>query len=293
MKAVFNVRRKLTFSSVPDVVLQDKGLSFAARVTLGWMLGRSDDFQIQIKYMIEKLGLSDKTWPRVRRELMARGFFRQIKRKNGDGKFEWTQEVTDAPLYDQPPPLPKGGMETIPPKCRDGESRDAKGGDIPIGGLYQSDFTTLPPSPPAPLGAACSSTRGEGEGGMEEIDYSNLTGVTAALGRSPRVHQLLQGGGQALADALEASIRWGIRSDNPVRFPERIVEKTLLSLPIEELEARGSEVRQERQQRKAIHAAHEKAAKRILDDPEASEKGKALISQLRKKRDQDLHPRSS
>ncbi len=291
MKAAFNVRKKLTFSAVPDVVLQDKGLSFAARVTLGWMLGRSGDFQIQIKYMIEKLGLSDKTWPRVRRELIARGFFRQIKYKNDDGKFEWTQEVTDAPLYDQPPPLPKGGMETIPPKCRDGEGRDAKGGDIPIG-LYQSNYTTLPPNPPAPSGAACSSTRGDG--GMEdaEIDYSNLNGVSAALARCPRLKPLLQSGGQVLADALEASIRWGIRSDNPVKFPERIVEKALLSLPIEELEARGSEVRQERQQRKVIDAAHENAAKRILDDPEASEKGKVLINQLRKKREQGAqsHP---
>lgn len=287
MKAAFNVRKKLTFSSVPDVVLQDKGLSFAARVTLGWMLGRSDDFQIQIKYMIEKLGLSDKTWPRVRRELIARGFFRQIKHKNDDGKFEWTQEVTDAPFYDQPPLLPKGGMESIPPKRRDGEGRDAKGGDIPIG-LYQSDFTTLPPNPPAPLAAACSSTRGEG--GTEEIDYSNLTGVTAALERSPRLRLVLQDNGQVLADALEASIRWGARSGKPVNFPDRVVEKTLLALPIEELEARSSEVRQERQHRRAIEAANERAVSHVLNDPEASAKGKALINQLRHKRGSGSQP---
>lgn len=288
--SAFSVKKRLPYSAIPDAVLEDRNLSLAARLTLGWMLGRSADFQIQIKYMIEKLGLSDKTWPRVRRELVARGFFQQIKYKNPNGKFVWRQEVTDAPLYDQSPPLPKGGMDSIPPKCRDGEGRDAKGGDIPIG-LYQSNFTTLPPNPPAPSGAACSGTRGEG--GTEEIDYSNLNGVSAALERSPRLRLVLQDNGQVLADALEASIRWGVRSGNQVNFPQKIVEKTLLALPIEELEARGSEVRQERQQRRAIEAANEKAVSHALNDPEASAKGKALISQLRKKRDQGSQPRPS
>lgn len=157
------IRKRLPFSAIPDAVLQDKNLSLAARLTLGWMLGRPENWQIQIHYMMDQLGLTDKTWPRIRRELIHYGYFTQTRHRDPkDGKFVWVQEVTDAPLYETPS-LPQGGMEPIPPKRMDGNRRDAKGEDIPIE-LKQNNSTTTP-SPPAHE----SSEMLEVVGGIEDL----------------------------------------------------------------------------------------------------------------------------
>lgn len=92
------VTRKLRFAAVPDAVLEDCGLSFSARIVLAWALGRQDGFAVWIWYMCKQLGLSDKSWPRVRRELIAAGFFIQRREKGEDGKFIWKNEFTDQPL---------------------------------------------------------------------------------------------------------------------------------------------------------------------------------------------------
>lgn len=92
------VRRKLRSSSVPDAVLEDCELSFPARIVLAWALGRQDGFEVWIWYMCRQLGLSDKSWSRVRRELITAGFFIQRREKGEDGKFIWTNEFTDEPL---------------------------------------------------------------------------------------------------------------------------------------------------------------------------------------------------
>lgn len=92
------VRRKLRSASVPDAVLENCELSFPARIVLAWALGRQDGFEVWIWYMCKQLGLSDKSWSRVRRELIAAGFFIQRREKGEDGKFIWTNEFTDEPL---------------------------------------------------------------------------------------------------------------------------------------------------------------------------------------------------
>lgn len=92
------VNRKLRSASVPDAVLEDCELSFPARIVLAWALGRQDGFEVWIWYMCKQLGLSDKSWPRVRRELIAAGFFIQRREKGEDGKFIWKNEFTDEPL---------------------------------------------------------------------------------------------------------------------------------------------------------------------------------------------------
>lgn len=96
--ASMKVRRSLRFSSVPDAVLEAANLSFGARVVLAWALGRQDGFECWIWYMLKTLGLTDRTWPRVRRELIEAGFFYQTREKGDDGKFVWKNEFTDSPL---------------------------------------------------------------------------------------------------------------------------------------------------------------------------------------------------
>jgi hypothetical protein len=92
------VRHSLRFSAVADSVLEAANLSFGARVVLAWALGRQDGFECWIWYMLKTLGLTDRTWPRVRRELVEAGFFYQTREKGDDGKFVWRNEFTDYPL---------------------------------------------------------------------------------------------------------------------------------------------------------------------------------------------------
>ncbi|WP_153116906.1 hypothetical protein [Rhodocyclus tenuis] len=125
------VHRRQSWSSVPDAVLEAVGMSFGARLVLAWLLGRPTDWEIRIGHMCRVLGLTEKTWPRIRDELRAAGFFEseRTRRKEGEGmgRFEWRNAVTDAPLYAIPPK--RGNGSTIPPKSMDGKRMDAGGGD--------------------------------------------------------------------------------------------------------------------------------------------------------------------
>lgn len=93
------VRRHLRFSVVADQILEATRLSCSARVVLAWALGRQDGFECWVWYMCKVLGLTDKTWPRARKELINAGYFKQTREQGPDGKFIWRNEFTDAPLY--------------------------------------------------------------------------------------------------------------------------------------------------------------------------------------------------
>lgn len=116
------ISRRHSFSCVPDSVLEHETLSHASVRALAWALGRPEGWDLRIGYWCQKCGLTDKTWPRVKKELKEAGFFRQWKTRGARGVFKWHQEITDAPIY------------TTPPKRIDGASmggagRDADGGD--------------------------------------------------------------------------------------------------------------------------------------------------------------------
>lgn len=119
------VHRKLRFAVVSDAVLEACKLSFPARIVLAWALGRQDGFEVWIWYMCKRLGLSDKSWPRVRRELIAAGFFIQRREKGEDGKFIWTNEFTDEPLFSI---IDEEGRERecVPPNPKSGPAKKPK-----------------------------------------------------------------------------------------------------------------------------------------------------------------------
>lgn len=155
------VRKRQRWSAVPDAVLENTSLSFSARLTLGWLLGREEGWEIRVGYMCKVLGLTDKTWPRVRGELIEAGFYSQQKNVDGaTGRIFWQCEVTDAPLYsDKPIPPKRGdGQKTIPPSGMDGSSMDGKGGDyhtVVNQPVLTKTTTTLPPVDNC---ASCSSS---------------------------------------------------------------------------------------------------------------------------------------
>lgn len=131
MASQIKIKRRQRWSAVPDCVLENQNLSFPARLTLSWMLGREDGWEIRVGVMCRTLGLTDKTWPRVRDELISAGFFQQTKLTDPESKkIYWVHIVTDDPLYPEISTPPNGGDgKTIPPKGRHGAGRDASGGD--------------------------------------------------------------------------------------------------------------------------------------------------------------------
>lgn len=144
------VRKRQRWSAVPDAVLENTSLSFSARLTLGWLLGREEGWEIKVGYMCRALGLTDKTWPKVRDELVEAGFYSQEKRVMPTGKIFWVCEVTDAPLYQSEsiPPKKGDGQKTIPPSGMDGSSMDGNGGDyhtVVNHPVLTKLTTTLPP----------------------------------------------------------------------------------------------------------------------------------------------------
>lgn len=115
---------KVTKKNMKVLVNQDllelRHLSFAARLTLAWALGKQDGWTFHISHMWKALGITDKTWPRIKKELIEHGFFVQTRIKEASGKFVWINQFSDAPLY----------SISTPPKRSDGSGSDAFAGDI-------------------------------------------------------------------------------------------------------------------------------------------------------------------
>lgn len=102
-KSKIEVKKKLAWSSVPDALLTNSGLSWRGRVILGWMLGRPEGWELYVSHIQKVFGLSQEQWKATRKELEATGFFKQRReRDEKTGAFIWHNVVTDAPLYQKP-----------------------------------------------------------------------------------------------------------------------------------------------------------------------------------------------
>jgi hypothetical protein len=145
MKDKITISRRHAFSIVPDAILEHEELGHAAVRALAWALGRPEGWDLRIGYWCKKCGLTDKTWPKVKKELAEAGFFRQWKTRGPRGVFEWHQEITDAPIY------------SIPPKRMDGAGRDAPGRGKAVG-EKQDEVKKLLQQPRAPERSAGSSS---------------------------------------------------------------------------------------------------------------------------------------
>ncbi len=132
MTQKIQVKRRAT-STIPDDILTNNKLSWAARVVLGWMLGRSPEFDLRIWYVRKCFVLSDQQWVKIRKEMQGEGFFFQQKEQGGNGKFEWTNIVSDQPEF-----------KPSPQNAGDGLPSHGKRGDKPIWSDTNLIDTTTP-----------------------------------------------------------------------------------------------------------------------------------------------------
>lgn len=179
-------RRGPRHTIVDERVYARHGLSIAGRHVLGWMLGRSDDYEIRVSVVRRVHGLSEGTWRRVRDELKRDGWLTQEKRRGEDGRWEWEMLLTDAPLST----IRRNQGMDHPPESMDGKSMPGKQGD----NYHEVDLHEVDshePPPPSPLPAA------QGE---EEVRIEGLNGKDSRL-----VQQVAARAGvepQRLADEL-------------------------------------------------------------------------------------------
>lgn len=146
MSQTINIRRRAT-STVPDDILTNSRLSWAARVVLGWMLGRSPEFELHVWYVRKTFKLTERQWVRIRRELEQEGYYLQSKEQDEDtGKFKWTNIVSDKQEFRPSPICPslpkRGDGHPSPPQPPDGQPSDGGQGDIPVVSHTNSINTT-------------------------------------------------------------------------------------------------------------------------------------------------------
>lgn len=95
------VKRSGPFSVVPNEILKNSNLSFAARVTMAYMVGRPDNWKFYVKHVCKTLGIGAAQWKAVRKELVKAGYVRQVRSKGTQGRFVWSLEVSDTPIFNQ------------------------------------------------------------------------------------------------------------------------------------------------------------------------------------------------
>ncbi len=125
------VKNRLRFGIVPNALLEDKRLSLQARALAAWLIGRADGFEIRVEALKKMLGITDKIWVSVRKELEKVGWWKSEKfrvpsdkgKNKGRPIFKWEHEFEFLE-----------GSTCIPPinmdaNCMDASCMDSKGGD--------------------------------------------------------------------------------------------------------------------------------------------------------------------
>ncbi len=160
------IRKRQRYSSISDLVLEDKRISLRARLVLAWMLGRPDGWIIYVGHMQRVLGVSEYVWVSIRNELESVGYYRQWRSQDASGKIIWHREVTDTPV--PPSPNPSRMDVAMDGSTMDGSAMHGRVGDIPIS--LEHNHLNTPPAP-RPSGGT-SELAGAGSGGREQAANS-------------------------------------------------------------------------------------------------------------------------
>jgi len=90
------VKHRRRFGVVPDHILENKAISLEARAVAAWLAGRQPGFTIMVEAMKDRfLGLTDRRWKSIRKQLEEIGWWRSSKIKSETGKFIWRHEFSD------------------------------------------------------------------------------------------------------------------------------------------------------------------------------------------------------
>lgn len=192
MSAPFlKVKNKNRFGIVPDEILENKNLSFQARLVAAWLAGRSDEFIVRIGSLRRILGLSsDSSWKRVRKELEEVGWWASTKKQEKPGGcLVWSHYFEFFPSSNFPPMgVPSHGNPM------DGKREDI---NTPIG-EYQEKFTkkeennhtekteTTPPTPSSEQRAGSEKSQSVVFAEVSEEPFENIVARLTVVGVNPK-----------------------------------------------------------------------------------------------------------
>jgi hypothetical protein len=91
------INHRARWGSVPESLIEDQRLSADARLAAIWLTVKPDGWQILIGVMIHRLGMTTGRWQAARRELIAAGYLRSIRRQYPSGQIYWDQRFDPVP----------------------------------------------------------------------------------------------------------------------------------------------------------------------------------------------------
>lgn len=152
------------YGMVFDFVLENTELSLEARAVAAWLSGRQNGFRIKVKFMREHfLGIGEKRWNGIRKELEAVGWWRSTRASTGvRGQFVWTHEFSENGCFEVESTIQPSGMDA---PSRHAVSTHATRGDNHKELNQQEVNQKELNHPPVPLVA-----RGQGQEGGPSID---------------------------------------------------------------------------------------------------------------------------
>lgn len=209
------VRNPNRFGIVPDKVLEDRRLSLEARAVAAWLCGRQDGFTVRVEAMRKTLlGIGEKRWSAIRKELESVGWWRSSKAPTGPrGRFVWSHEFSLDGFPDAAPTdltIPPSGMDA---QSTHADSRHARGGDNHKD-VHQQELTNSKPPPPSKpeAGGGGSDSKGSTPHNLDElVDAAFWQSSAAGAIKNPagwraKVRARLAGG--ATADDLQTLEQW-------------------------------------------------------------------------------------
>ncbi len=225
---IHRIRHARGFTVLPNVILQDRRLSYTARGLLADLLSRPDGWSENGRRMADSSSQGRITVAKALRELIAFGYYRVIKTRRADGTFVSEAHVYDTPQGETPAPgVPGPGRLTVgtpgaSPVKNLGKTpslpAQRKNRDAVCGGAATRRRET-PATEPAPVGATDVAAKQDGivtgpdtaGGNAVALLYRVIgpeprlrLGAPEAMGLAPLVAAWLEHGyGQLdLADAL-------------------------------------------------------------------------------------------
>lgn len=278
MSQTINIKRRAT-STVPDDILTNTRLSWAARVVLGWMLGRSPEFELHVWYVRKTFKLTERQWVRIRRELEQEGYYLQSKEQDEEtGKFKWTNIVSDKQEFRpslQKPSLQKwGDGHPSPPKPSDGQPSDGGQRDIPVVSHTNSINTTT--TAPQSVSGGDLFDELDFEPVIEPYRSQLLESIRCAGVADPAL-------AQDLLDELAGTIEAGIKGErakvgNPTAWLSALAAGEFKPGRCYEIQKRRKAQHENQRRRQSVAAP-------VPPDPVAQAIGKKILADIRRRRE--------
>ncbi|MFA6230745.1 MAG: hypothetical protein WC617_11345 [Rhodanobacter sp.] len=214
----------------------ERPLSPAARLVRIFLraLATRPRWTIYIAHVQRAMHITEAKWVSVRRELEAQGYYRAVKLRTPEGKWEWQHHIYEIPMD-------PANAKTIPPETGNGGTMDGQAGDTRsptpcITTSRSSIAREREPAPPAAAGMQKSKVKRVLHGMVcwcadEVADAERIAATYEPEDVAAAVAQLLAG--KSYPGHVEAAIQSNIKARKDLGAANRGHRGTSMKDPIE------------------------------------------------------------